>query len=288
MAWFTWLPSVPAREPRSPAGTRRSRRTLPGPPDPEPSLPAPLDRNDALRILELPPAADARAVKRAYRRLARTHHPDVGGEVATFHALQQAYEVLIGDDGDGVPVQPPGRPSRPRAAWSSDQTGPAREAVDLTSVRWDLPVPASPEPLSRELIARWLASGHVDPVRPLKAISRAPGARLNRAAPKLSPDLTATLVVGPATDDRGRVVVAVRVVAANRRARRVLDSVGLDGGWIRRRGTSSTTLRRTITPDTERSVTALRTTDLIVDLLDRAAWALEGWTLALDEAPPAA
>lgn len=196
--------------------------------------------------------------------------------------------MLTGSGAADVPAQPPGRPSRPREAWSSDQAGPARESVDLASVRWDLPVPAGPSPLSRELIARWLASGDTEPVRPLKAISRAPGARLNRAAPKLSPDLTATLVVGPAADDRGRTVVAVRIVAANRRARRVLDTVGLDGGWIRRRGTSSTTLRRTIPPATERSVTALRTTDLIVDLLDRAGWALEGWTLTVDEVPPVA
>lgn len=229
-------------------------------------------------MLQLPPTADASAIKRAYRRLARAHHPDVGGEVTTFHELQLAYEVLLGGDEDTVPVVPPGRPSRPREAWSSGQAGPARVGVDVAGVDWDRALPSEAAPLSRDLVARWLAADGGEPVRPLAATSRAPGSRLNRAAPKLSSDLTASLEVGPAADDRGRLVVVVRLTGRSRKARRALDDVGLDGGWIRRRGTASTTLRRVAVPDAERRVTAVRTADALVDLLDRAGWETGDWT----------
>lgn len=209
----------------------------------------------------------------------------MGGEVATFHELQQAYETLVGDGASGPPVVPPGRPSRPREAWSSHQDGPARDGVDLTSVRWDLPLPDVGATLSRDLTACWLAAGDVAPVRPLAATSRAPGSRLNRAAPKLSSDLTASLEVGPDTDDRGHVVVATHLAASNRKARRVLDEIGLDGGWVRRRGSTSTTLRRARTPDTDRRTTALRTADAIAALLDRAGWPLDAWIVTAATGP---
>jgi hypothetical protein len=189
-------------------------------------------------------------------------------------------------DGDGAPVVvPPARPSRPREAWSANPEGPVRTGVDVSVVDWDLDLPEAPVPLSRELLARWLAASGEAPVRPLAATSRAPGSRLNRAAPKLSSDLTAALEVRAATDDRGRVVVAARVSAGNRRARRVLDQVALEGGWVRRRGTASTTLRRVATPDGDRRVTALRTADAVSALLDRADWPLAGWTLTAPRTP---
>lgn len=160
--------------------------------------------------------------------------------------------------------------------------GPARDGVDLDAVRWDLPLPDDAARLSRDLIACWLASGDHEAVRPLTATSRAPGSRLNRAAPKLSPDMTTSLEIGPDTDDRGRQVVTTRLVAGNRRARRVLDEVGLDGGWVRRRGTASTSLRRAAAPDEDRRTTAVRTADALTALLDRAGWSLDSWVLTAD------
>ncbi len=45
--------------------------------------------------LNIDPAADAEAIKRAYRRRAAVTHPDrEGGSAETFHAVQLAYEVL--------------------------------------------------------------------------------------------------------------------------------------------------------------------------------------------------
>lgn len=245
----------------------------------EPDLPAPLDRQEALRVLHLPPAADAPAIKRAYRRLARARHPDVGGDVHTFRELQRAYEILIGDAEVEGASAPPGRPSRARDDWSSAQTGQARPRPDATSVRWDAPLPDQPTRLTRDLVACWLADGRGPGIRPLTATSRAPGSRLNGAATKLSTDLTASLAVRCDTDDRGHEVVAVEVAAGNRRGRRSLDDAPLDGGWVRRRTSSSTRVRWTAPPDDDLQVTAVRAADAVSALLERVGWPLSAWTL---------
>jgi hypothetical protein len=255
-------------------------------------LSSPLDREDALRVLELSSADDERAVKRAYRRLARAHHPDLGGEVAVFHELQQAYETLVGDGSAAPPVTPPGRPSRARDDWDAHRAGPRRNPVDLDGVDWDAPLPDGPVTLSVELAARWLAAGlaaglvgtaeHGDgsaaPPQRLVGTSRAPGSRLNRAAPRLSADLTATLDAGPGRDDRGRAVVAIEIRAGNRRARRALDRVGLAGGWVRRRGSATTALRRALPTAADPRATALRAVGELEDLLVRMDWPLSAWT----------
>jgi len=38
--------------------------------------------------------ADDAAIKQAYRKLIRKHHPDKGGDAEVFRSIQQAYEVL--------------------------------------------------------------------------------------------------------------------------------------------------------------------------------------------------
>ena len=40
---------------------------------------------------------DAGEIKKAFRKLARTHHPDAGGDEAKFKELNEAYEVLSDD-----------------------------------------------------------------------------------------------------------------------------------------------------------------------------------------------
>lgn len=57
------------------------------PPDP---------RSGALRELGLEPGASVPMIKRAYRRLAKAHHPDLGGDVEAFHRLEAAYRLLLG------------------------------------------------------------------------------------------------------------------------------------------------------------------------------------------------
>jgi curved DNA-binding protein CbpA len=48
-----------------------------------------------LALLELKPGASKEEVKAAYRRLARQHHPDCGGDPAKFKEIQAAYETAM-------------------------------------------------------------------------------------------------------------------------------------------------------------------------------------------------
>ncbi len=75
---------------------------------------------DPYRILELKPGATLDEVRRAYRRLAKVHHPDAAGEAALprFLAIQAAYEQLL----IGAPPGARGRRASgaPRRAWEAD------------------------------------------------------------------------------------------------------------------------------------------------------------------------
>ncbi len=53
-------------------------------------------RTAALRLLGLEAGASREAIKRAYRRLAKAHHPDLGGDPEAFHRLDAAYRLLLG------------------------------------------------------------------------------------------------------------------------------------------------------------------------------------------------
>ncbi|MFP4636474.1 MAG: DnaJ domain-containing protein, partial [Nitriliruptoraceae bacterium] len=66
--------------------------------------------SDLYALLDLPRDASSEDIKRAYRRKAREHHPDAGGDEETFKAVTHAYQVLsdpqsrarydrFGDDG---------------------------------------------------------------------------------------------------------------------------------------------------------------------------------------------
>ena len=52
-------------------------------------------RSQALALLGLEPGASAAAIKRAYRRLAKSHHPDLGGDAEAFRRLDAAYRSLL-------------------------------------------------------------------------------------------------------------------------------------------------------------------------------------------------
>ncbi|MEB3266877.1 MAG: DnaJ domain-containing protein [Cyanobacteriota bacterium] len=69
-------------------GTRTANHstTAAGRPDP---------RLQALNLLGLEPGAPTAAIKAAYRRLAKRHHPDLGGDHAAFQQLEAAYRLLI-------------------------------------------------------------------------------------------------------------------------------------------------------------------------------------------------
>ncbi|MDO4502866.1 MAG: DnaJ C-terminal domain-containing protein [Coriobacteriia bacterium] len=49
---------------------------------------------DYYKTLDVPRDADADQIKKAFRKLAREHHPDAGGDEAKFKEINEAYEVL--------------------------------------------------------------------------------------------------------------------------------------------------------------------------------------------------
>lgn len=232
-----------------------------------------LTREQAARLLQVTlPSSDGQ-VKRAYRRLAREHHPDRGGDVRIFHQLQAAFERLVEEDLSGPSVAR-GRPSRTPATAPRDPSQAELDAIEV-----DLTVPDRAVRLHRDLVASALARAHTAAVHPLRAASRAPGARLNRAAGVMASDLTATLRIEVVADDRGHPVVAIAVTGGARRARRALEDASLEGLWIRRRRTSSTELRSTLAPRADRRETAVAATARLVRLLDSVSWPLEQWVL---------
>ncbi|MFN6351937.1 MAG: J domain-containing protein [Cyanobacteriota bacterium] len=40
--------------------------------------------------------ASPQAIKKAYWRMAKAHHPDMGGDAEAFHRLDAAYRLLMG------------------------------------------------------------------------------------------------------------------------------------------------------------------------------------------------
>lgn len=50
--------------------------------------------NELYSTLNLSPDASEDDVKKAYRRLSKRHHPDVGGDAEVFREVQEAYDVL--------------------------------------------------------------------------------------------------------------------------------------------------------------------------------------------------
>ncbi|MCK5633015.1 J domain-containing protein [bacterium] len=51
------------------------------------------------KILEVKRSADKKAIKKAYRKMSKTHHPDVeGGDREKFDMLNKAYKILMDDD----------------------------------------------------------------------------------------------------------------------------------------------------------------------------------------------
>lgn len=83
-----------------------------------PSSPQP----DPYEVLGVAPDADAEAVRRAYRRLMRTVHPDHGGTAGMFRTVQAAFDALQGGAPQPAsPSSPPEgsarTPPRPNSAW---------------------------------------------------------------------------------------------------------------------------------------------------------------------------
>ena len=58
-----------------------------------------IDRmSDLYTVLGVSRSADASEIKKAYMGLAKTHHPDKGGDTEKFQQIQNAYDVLSDSD----------------------------------------------------------------------------------------------------------------------------------------------------------------------------------------------
>jgi nucleotidyltransferase/DNA polymerase involved in DNA repair len=57
--------------------------------------PLPAEVARALRVLDLPPDASPDMIHQRYRQLAKTHHPDAGGDAETFKRINAAYKCIV-------------------------------------------------------------------------------------------------------------------------------------------------------------------------------------------------
>lgn len=89
------------RQPSSSQGrrTRSDRRAT----DRQPTGHAQNESSDprvmALALLGLQSGASQNAIKQAFRKLVKQHHPDLGGSAAAFRALNDAYQLLMSQHG---------------------------------------------------------------------------------------------------------------------------------------------------------------------------------------------
>lgn len=56
------------------------------------------------RVLGVPEGSDMTVVKKAYRKLAKANHPDLGGDAEKFKEISEAYDAI--EKGKWVPVIP--------------------------------------------------------------------------------------------------------------------------------------------------------------------------------------
>lgn len=59
---------------------------------------ADVDTTKLYETLEIEKGADAKEIKKAYRKLSRVHHPDKGGDEHKFKEINAAYEILSDED----------------------------------------------------------------------------------------------------------------------------------------------------------------------------------------------
>lgn len=241
-----------------------------------------MEPRHALQVLGLHVDASRDDVKRAYRRLARDHHPDAGGDAATFHRVREAFEELAG----GVPELDVPGPQEVRASVEErwwEAPGVFHDAPVDTSLLDDAAPPdtaAAAVVVDRATLARLLLPRDDASVGRVTLRSRGPGAWLNRVIAWLQPDLLTRLDIGPATSGpRPGHDVSVRLRGAAGPGRRRLATGDLPAGWTRRRGATSVDVSRDLRPARTGPETAVRTAQVVNETLDALDWPLRQWTL---------
>ncbi|MBW7863502.1 MAG: J domain-containing protein [Candidatus Hydrogenedens sp.] len=72
----------------------RALRELRGEHVPDPPGPSRSDADMCYRLMGLSPSASWEEIEKAYRRKAKVHHPDHGGDEDAMRALNEAYQTL--------------------------------------------------------------------------------------------------------------------------------------------------------------------------------------------------
>lgn len=242
--------------------------------------------DEARALLGVDHRATVDEIRSAYRRLARVHHPDAGGDVATFQELAVAVDVLTHPRMQAREFR--ASPSTGRRAYPSTagQYASAAGAVfhdgDVdTSV---IDATALPEPgraWSRDDLARAVAADLTGARArvALVGLSRRPGSFLNRHTRHLSDDLLSRWRIEPASR-RGMPGHDLEVVARlPSGARKHLDRASLPPGWstVRRPSSSESTL--VVHPARDPLATAVLAADAVWAFCDSIGWPLGQWRL---------
>lgn len=249
---------------------------------------------DARQVLGVSSDAGADDIRRAYRRLARRHHPDAGGDASEFHRINQAAEVLLGRPEPAPPARSPStsRMTRPSTTGRVTGTGWGEStvprfhdaAVDLAGVDFSADLPDPPHPWTRERVALAAARPlEQTVVHPVTGVSRHPRSPLNRVSAWLASDLLARWWIRPSVA-RGVVGhdVELRLVLPSARTRRLADGADWPLGWTRERRPSQTVVTFVMTPSHDRQATAVRAADRLVEGLDVLGWPLDQWRRTAD------
>ena len=223
-----------------------------------------MERRTALAVLGLTGEVDLVRLKQRFRTLARDHHPDHGGDPATFQDLHTAYEVLRAAlaeaPGPTVPDVARGRPSRADDAYDTGRR--------LDTATLDAATAALAEGVAARGACRYL--------------SRAPGARSNRLAGSLAIGATSRLAVTlrPPVTSTAPAVAHIELSGRGRAARRALTMLDLGrvGGatWSRRRGDALTVIVARV-HGADVGVVAHRAAAATAWLLEVLDWPLSQW-----------
>lgn len=229
-----------------------------------------LSRQDAALLLGVAVSADLNEVKRRYRLLARSTHPDAGGDPDEFAQIRQAYERLIIDDAPAAPTQVR-RPSRAPAPTDNIAT-----YLDVDTIPWATAINADDVSCAEQLAA-YLAPPQHSMFQPYVAYSRAPGARTNRYAANLSTELVSILQVHVATHGQHATQVTITLDAKSRKSRRAIRQLDTDPRWIKQRRSSGIRLRCAFTTDRDRTTAATSAAARTQEILTHLSWPLTQW-----------
>jgi hypothetical protein len=248
-----------------------------------------VEPGEARAVLGLAADADARAVQRRFRELARTLHPDRGGDATAFAAAHTAYAVLL-DVGDAPGPRAPREPARD-VARGLPSRGPRPERSG--AARGDAP-DAGPDVARLRALVAAVVPGPSG-ARRLRLVSVAPGSRRNRFATVLPPGAVSVLevripAVGAVDVGRGpdAGAAAVRLSARGRRARRAVAALALDrpelgGRWTRHRSDGAVELRAAVRAAPAGSgPDVAQVAEVAVALLGALGWPLTRWAAEAD------